>query len=108
MSTVSLSSLVVGVSVAMLPLLVVFGEAGAAEPDANTLPLAEICLLPNDMDANTCAAFFLNRDGYQICLRDDMSGKVRCSGTFSTDDEDDEDNEEETRPTGGPSAGFKI
>lgn len=49
-------------------------------------PLAEVCLLPDDMLGNTCAAFFLREDGYEICLKDDMSGRIRCSSSFGAQD----------------------
>ncbi|MGK6312646.1 hypothetical protein [Neorhizobium sp. DT-125] len=95
---------VVGVFLAMSPLLIAAGVAESAEPDVEALPLAEICLLPENVAGNTCAAFFLDKNGYQICLKDDMSGKIRCSGTFSTDEGD----EEEAKPTGAPSDDRKI
>lgn len=98
-------SLVAVATAAMPPLLVAVGEARSAEADADMPPLAEVCLLPDAMAGNTCAAFFLDRDGYQICLKDDMSGKFRCSGTFSTDDEDDR---EQAKPAGIPSDGREI
>lgn len=97
-------SLVAVVTAAMPPLLVAVGEARGTEPDTDIQPLAEICLLSDERAGNTCAAFFLDRDGYQICLKDEMSGKFRCSGTFSTDEGD----EEEAKPTGALSDDGKI
>ena len=58
-----------------------------AAPDtgeSDEYPMAEICLLPDGMEGNTCAAFFLDEDGYEICLRDEMSGRMRCSSSHST------------------------
>jgi len=52
--------------------------------DGDDYPMAEICLLPDGMEGNTCAAFFLDEDGYEICLRDEMSGRMRCSSSHST------------------------
>ncbi|MCC2611100.1 hypothetical protein ABK249_29135 [Neorhizobium sp. Rsf11] len=59
-----------------------FGE----EPDAVPLPLVEVCLLPDEMKGNTCAAFFVDKDGYEICLKDEMSGKMHCSSSYRLDD----------------------
>lgn len=95
----------VGVFIAISLLLLAAAVAEGAEPDVEALPFAEVCLLPENLAGNTCAAFFLDKDGYQICLKDDMSGKIRCSGTFSTDDEGDE---EEAKPTGVPSDDREI
>lgn len=53
--------------------------------DGDGYPMAEICLLPEGMDGNTCAAFFLDEHGYEICLRDEMSERMRCSSSHSTD-----------------------
>lgn len=47
-------------------------------------PVAEICLLPEGMKGNTCAAFFLDDDGFEICLRDEMSGTIRCTSNYDT------------------------
>lgn len=58
----------------------------APETGDDDYPMAEICLLPDGMEGNTCAAFFLDENGYEICLRDDMSGRMRCSSSHSTED----------------------
>lgn len=54
-------------------------------------PLAEVCLMPDDMLGNTCAAFFLDEDGFEICLRDEMSGKIRCSSTYYLEHDEEDD-----------------
>lgn len=54
--------------------------------DGEDYPMAEICLLPDGMEGNTCAAFFLEENGYEICLRDEMSGRMRCSSNHGTTD----------------------
>ncbi|MBW8300221.1 MAG: hypothetical protein K0M60_11520 [Hydrogenophaga sp.] len=62
-----------------------------AAPDideSDEYPMAEICLLPDGMRGNTCAAFFLDEDGYEICLRDEMSGRMRCSSSHGTKDDE--------------------
>ena len=48
--------------------------------DSDDYPMAEICLLPDGMEGNTCAAFFLEENGYEICLRDEMSGIATTGG----------------------------
>ncbi len=72
-----------------------------AAPDtgeSDEYPMAEICLLPDGMQGNTCAAFFLDEDGYEICLRDEMSGRMRCSSSHST--KEDQPQAPEARPSG--------
>lgn len=76
-----------------------------AAPDtgeSDEYPMAEICLLPDGMEGNTCAAFFLDEDGYEICLRDEMSGRMRCSSSHSTRDPGPE------VPASSPSGMFGI
>lgn len=43
-------------------------------------PVAEICLPDAEIDA--CAALFLDEDGYELCLRDGASGRVKCLNEF--------------------------
>ncbi|WP_454744953.1 hypothetical protein [Ciceribacter selenitireducens] len=74
----------------------------AAPETGDDYPMAEICLLPEGMRGNTCAAFFLDEDGYEICLRDDMSGRMRCSSSHSTKDPSPE------VPASSPSGMFGI
>lgn len=71
--------------------------------DGDDYPMAEICLLPDGMEGNTCAAFFLEENGYEICLRDDMSGRMRCSSSLSTKDDSGPE-----APAPSPSAMFGI
>lgn len=66
--------------------------------DSDDYPMAEICLLPDGMRGNTCAAFFLDEDGYEICLRDETSGRMRCSSSHGT--KDDQPQAPEARPSG--------
>lgn len=74
----------------------------AAPETGDGYPMAEICLLPDGMEGNTCAAFFLEENGYEICLRDDMSGRMRCSSSHSTKDPGPE------VPASSPSGMFGI
>lgn len=71
--------------------------------DSDDYPMAEICLLPDGMEGNTCAAFFLEENGYEICLRDDMSGRMRCSSSLSTKDDPGPE-----APASSPSGMFGI
>ncbi len=51
-------------------------------------PVAEICL--PDTASKTCAALFLDEDGYELCLRDGAKGRVRCLNEFGDADRDPE------------------
>lgn len=55
--------------------------------DTGEPPMAEVCLLPMGAEDNTCAAFFLDEDGYEICLRDEPSKRVRCASSHHTANE---------------------
>lgn len=61
-------------------------EVAPDADDSDEYPMAEICLLPDGMEGNTCAAFFLEEGGYEICLRDEMSERMRCSSSHWTKD----------------------
>lgn len=90
-------------SMAMLPLIFGGGTVGIGESDAKSRPLAEICILPDQMPDNICAAFFLSGDGYEICVRNDISGTFRCSGIVVPEDDDDD-----IRSTGFAPRAFEI
>lgn len=51
-------------------------------------PLAEVCLLPDPMRGNTCAALFLDEDGFEICLTDEMAGVTRCLSLYRSEYDD--------------------
>lgn len=55
------------------------------------------------MPDNICAAFFLSGDGYEICVRNDISGTFRCSGIVVPEDDDDD-----IRSTGFAPRAFEI
>lgn len=71
------------------------GPASASPPGADR-PVAEICL--PDAESDACAALFLDEDGYELCLRDGASGRVKCLNEFRDVD----------RETGPPTVGLPV
>lgn len=84
----STRGMILGAAQAMV-LLASAAQADMAEEtdDTGEPPMAEVCLLPKGAENNTCAAFFLDEDGYEICLRDEPSERVRCESSHHTANE---------------------
>lgn len=67
-------------SVAPLPAAHEGRSPVSASPPGADRPVAEICL--PDAASDACAALFLDEDGYELCLHDGASGRVRCLNEF--------------------------
>lgn len=68
--------------------------AAGQEPEDE--PFEEFCLAPGSTARQTCAAFFLDEDGYELCLMDEKAGIARCTRAWHI--EPDEKRGEGPRP----------
>ncbi|MBP1844078.1 hypothetical protein J2046_002336 [Rhizobium petrolearium] len=80
--------------------------AAAQEPDDE--PFEEFCLAPGGSARQACVAFFLDEDGYELCLMDEREGIARCTRSWHI--EPDEKRDRGSLPLGfeGPGPGEAI